>query len=651
MKSYKLLFVFVLLAAFFCGMDDLHASVQSRKIVLRKGVALSEQTIYTNTKYIIRYDFDLQNGAINIPSKCVLEFDGGTFSNGTVNLQNTRLEGIGGFRNVKLTGTCTNESLSSDLFVLDKTGGTDNSVDVQSMFNVGVKTIHFSKGTYSFSDIQVGDICIYANGSTFVSTLASEDYAVINNVFTANNTSYFKLHNAIIQGRKDGSPYIKRIVLSPIDCTNVDEVEISDCCFKELTYYCYKGRENGAYDYRAVSLSCHGCSNVLVQNCEFYDLLRSEWVWIAPETTGSIDDVRSVKLVNNYFHNPTNDYKRSNSPVNVIAKNVVFERNLLEYHQYAGSAFNLLCKNVEVYDNVVRNCYVKSVLDVCEYGDFCNDYVLIYNNDFSAYNSQAVVANAKELIVKSNKFAGIGGVVAFSTYRDSDNGHADCVDYAKLGVEPNQKVIIEGNDLNCNLVDKSWVSEKGLIFGGYGSGITIQSFYCSSNSVEINNNRLYIRDLEPINVPKRRHQPIYIRNTNNISIRNNFIDSDVPSIGSSYTGAIYILEYNREYGQMSKHKVINTLQVENNTFKLAGKNKVVYPIRISGYAENLYSWSVKEATITNNILLCSEKTNGRIYTTDGSIEKLVVKGDNMDIDRSPAKINKVITATKTNKKR
>lgn len=42
-----------------------------------------------NTIYEIRYDFDLNNQEINIPENCILKFDGGNFSNGTINGTNT----------------------------------------------------------------------------------------------------------------------------------------------------------------------------------------------------------------------------------------------------------------------------------------------------------------------------------------------------------------------------------------------------------------------------------------------------------------------------------------------------------------------------------------------------------------------------------
>jgi len=44
-----------------------------------------------NTVYEIRYDFDLNGETINIPENCVLLFNEGTISNGTVVLNNTRV--------------------------------------------------------------------------------------------------------------------------------------------------------------------------------------------------------------------------------------------------------------------------------------------------------------------------------------------------------------------------------------------------------------------------------------------------------------------------------------------------------------------------------------------------------------------------------
>lgn len=62
-------------------------------IVLKGDIPLSSQIIYPNTKYVVRYDFDLKGTDITIPDDCILDFDGGTITNGTINCQNTKLTG------------------------------------------------------------------------------------------------------------------------------------------------------------------------------------------------------------------------------------------------------------------------------------------------------------------------------------------------------------------------------------------------------------------------------------------------------------------------------------------------------------------------------------------------------------------------------
>ena len=610
------------------------------RVTVRKNKPIAEQLTQINTIYKIRHEFDLQGDTLIIPEGCKLKFKKGKIKNGTIILNETCLEGKKGLNNVVLLGTCSNSVLKSDLFNLDKTGAIDNSIDVQLMFNVGVDSVVFSKGTYAFSDIHVSNVKINANGSTFVSTLAADGFAVIKNIFVANGTEYFKLYDATIQGRKEGSPRIRQMVLSPVDLTNVDNVVILGCKFEELRYSCYKAFDGGQYDYRGVSISCHGCKNVLIESCVFYDLMRSEWIWIAPTASGTWDDVESVYLRNNYFHNPKDDYERSNTPVNVFSKNVVFEGNLLEYQKYAGSAFNLQSRNVIVHDNVVRNSWLKSIVDVCEYGDFCNDYVAIYNNDFSAYNSQVVVANSKELIVKDNKFAGISAVLAYATYYNPEVKHAACADYATASAKPNQRVIIEGNDCNCDYIDTTWTSKGVIVQGKSCSGFNIQSLYCLSDSIIIAHNKLYIRDISNEGINKRYHQPIYIRNAKNVIIKDNDINSNVPAIGSKYQGAVYLMIYNGNKTPFARLNEMESLSIVNNKYNIISDDKTLYTTRISGTNENTTGWRIRNSDISGNEVLDKSKKE-QIFTTDGHIDNLIIEEGKLDLKNSPADIRRI----------
>lgn len=632
--------LFLLIAVLLTMLVTVGYSQGQSRVKLRKNKPFAEQVTKPNTVYKIRGTFDLGGSTVIMPEGCTLKFKKGKITNGKVVLKGTVLEGTKGLENVVLSGTCANNVLSSELFVLDKTGKKDNSVEVQSLFNVGVDSVVFSKGTYSFSDIRVGNVSINANGSTFISSLAADGFSVINNIFVASNTEYFKLCNATIRGHLEGNPRIQKVVLSPVDLTNVNNVEIKGCSFRELRSACYNAYASGQYDYRGVAFSCHGCKNVRVEDCEFYNLGPSEWTWIAPTASRTWDDVEMVHLKNNYIHNPKDDYERGNTPINVFSKNVIFEGNLLEYQKYAGSAFNLQSRNVIVHDNVVRNSHFKSIVDVCEYGDFCNDYVEIYNNDFTAYNSQAVVSNSKELIVKDNKFEGLSAVLAYATYYNPAVNHPACADFADETAKPNQKVLIEGNDFNCDLVDTTWVSKGKVVHGGYCSGITIQSIFCISDSVGIRNNKIFIRKTDSDYLDKRNHQPIFIRNARNIIIYGNHIDSNVPAIGSKYEGAIYVLVYNRKRDRDARLTEVESLNIVNNRFDIKSDSRTLYTTRISGYSENTADWRVKNAIVLGNDIPGSDHRD-LIYTSEGRIERLVVEDGKIDIKNSPAVIRNV----------
>lgn len=53
-------------------------------VILRKNKPISEQMTQRNTIYEIRYNFDLGGNTINIPSNCILDFQGGSLQNGTL---------------------------------------------------------------------------------------------------------------------------------------------------------------------------------------------------------------------------------------------------------------------------------------------------------------------------------------------------------------------------------------------------------------------------------------------------------------------------------------------------------------------------------------------------------------------------------------
>ena len=97
-------------------------------VVLKKNQTLAEQVTLTNTVYEIRYDFDLGGASKTIPSGCVLMFNGGSLTNGTIVLDGTELSGKVSL-DVDCSGTCINPSAWQGWFSsVDKFIGFINNV-------------------------------------------------------------------------------------------------------------------------------------------------------------------------------------------------------------------------------------------------------------------------------------------------------------------------------------------------------------------------------------------------------------------------------------------------------------------------------------------------------------------------------------------
>lgn len=78
-----------------------------------KNVLTQEMISDTNTRYIIQYDYDLNGQTITIPENCVLQFEGGSIKNGTINCNGTVIVGkFGG--NATITGTYSFQDAQAD---------------------------------------------------------------------------------------------------------------------------------------------------------------------------------------------------------------------------------------------------------------------------------------------------------------------------------------------------------------------------------------------------------------------------------------------------------------------------------------------------------------------------------------------------------
>lgn len=136
-----------------------------KNILNTKNILVQSMMSFTNTRYIIQYDYDLNGQTIVVPLNCILDFQGGSLRNGTITFNKTILIGSI-FNNVRFTGSILNQQLNIDDFGAVKGDETfDNSTVINDLINLkkrdeygGAKTIFIPSGAYYIShSIQLYD--------------------------------------------------------------------------------------------------------------------------------------------------------------------------------------------------------------------------------------------------------------------------------------------------------------------------------------------------------------------------------------------------------------------------------------------------------------------------------------------------------------
>lgn len=105
-----------------------------------------------NTVYIIQYDYSLNYQTVSIPDGCVLQFEGGSFSNGTINFNNSRLNGIPSMNCTYLGKLSSNNKVVLNWFGVN-TSLSDNSEIINNIlllcYNSKIKEVELEEGVYN----------------------------------------------------------------------------------------------------------------------------------------------------------------------------------------------------------------------------------------------------------------------------------------------------------------------------------------------------------------------------------------------------------------------------------------------------------------------------------------------------------------------
>ena len=95
-----------------------------------------------NTVYIIQYDYNLNGQTITIPSSCVLLFEGGSISNGSINFNKCSIEGEFKINNIIFTGNFISSVIAPSTNTKEV---LQSIIDAKDFTSNEVLTIRFSK--------------------------------------------------------------------------------------------------------------------------------------------------------------------------------------------------------------------------------------------------------------------------------------------------------------------------------------------------------------------------------------------------------------------------------------------------------------------------------------------------------------------------
>lgn len=128
-------------------------------VILRKNKTFASQVNKTNTIYEVKYDFDLDGAEVTIPANCVLQFTGGSISNGTLVGNDTEfLNLISDSLLVDFKGSFSNMTINAECIGLHPSDTANNQTNFDRLSNlincIENITIIFSKGTYLFGGSQ-----------------------------------------------------------------------------------------------------------------------------------------------------------------------------------------------------------------------------------------------------------------------------------------------------------------------------------------------------------------------------------------------------------------------------------------------------------------------------------------------------------------
>ena len=535
-----------------------------------------------NTIYIIQYDYDLQGAEIAIPEGCVLDFQGGSLSNGTIEGNKTLIRSliVEIFDRVEFSGSFNIPVVYSNWFKHEYNYPFDDIF--KSLVILGHNgRIELAKETYIIaSEILMSDVNvkIEGNGAKFVKDNDGARFKIVNNDkydFYLNNLNF------------DGLKYKGHLFA----ILNFENVFISHCTFKNMADM--NDEENTIAD----GMYVQNVENAIVQHC-IIDNCRRDGIYFgcAKHLT-----VEYCTISNCGRYGIVNDGSQGDRPV----LRVDYNNNLI---RNCDGGLHCESKLDETYEPGVANIYCNTILECGFSGSTYIGGIIVGNNinanifnnnitDHDIVNGKMYAisfSNPTSINVTNNSLINVATGINFS----QDTKKPQIVNIEGNSILSNARAIsVYGCSANVSVISNNSISVKN------GGGISVN---LSSRAFITNNTiRSLINSATENNIAIRIIYTPTLSIVGNVCFGNFYNDLAVWADKTNGTiGHIYVRNYTLHNNNFRSNNLFN-VQFEVKNEKIHFINK---PNSVDGFALKL-----GDSYISNNMTLYYY--NGNEWTT------------------------------------
>ena len=611
------------------------------RIILRKNIVEVEDPIYgkvkknilyqdmftqSNTIYEIRYDFDLNGKEINIPEGCVLDFQGGSLSNGCINSVDCRvIYKTSTFYNIKIEDgvKCVNNIVPTSIYK-----DWDSEKSLQSCINLSNSGKVVFDGDFQYTQsesivCQNKNIHIDGLGKT-IRFINPQNRCGVKNFITVSDAHSFVLENLKMDGDSknqlsEGASefhfiYSKNVKYNKIyncEFIDIDNAKIEDFHTNPHSYFIWFDRY----------------TKCVFENNRIDGVISEEGIGFTPR---ELEKLIPNTPVNDYLIKFT-DIENYVDKYNKTFNFVEFVNNSLKF-KYVSSAMVLWFGRCDVKNNIFYTTR-GSVLNV-----FCYNSSIIHN-DFKG-SIRSVIVDLTEY--NTFNFLPINVDVSFNKC-GANSGFVDANKVVNLTITNN---VVDARNIDSELevqwgqipeFDFNAVSIIGIL--DYGKNITID------NNVISNYERgLLVGGLKKLHNVHISNNEIY--NGENITSQNIIITEEVDNLHIVGNKFVNTGRSGRRWDNVekdfinllktSKDASYKNIYIEENQFYLDNYNLPVSVCDIGCYSETDYNYPIVENVhIKNNI--CKNKVrfviNASGYNDLDRIgsERVVVKDNDWEL--------------------